>query len=113
MSDQPLYYNTFNNLIQEVLDYKKWKLVDLETATNIVRQTLTRYRYDESSPKGKIIIICIALGLDLVSTMIFLMSKGLTLNPIFDFDRKCMIFINNTKNDGLERVWEFDEYMNK
>ncbi len=111
ISDQPLYLNSFDNLLQEFLDYKQWTLSHLCIEIDCDRQSLYRYRYNGNCPKEKIVIICLALGLDLVSTMICLMSKGLTLNPVLDFDRKCMIFINNTKNDGLDRVWEFYKYM--
>lgn len=41
-------------------------------------------------------VICIGLGLDLVSTMIFLISKGFVLNPIINVkDKKTMEFLYN------------------
>ena len=52
--------------------------------------------------------ICIALGLDLVSTIIVLMSKGYILNPI---DKKIMSFVNTNKEIGLQRIISYEDYM--
>lgn len=55
--------------------------------------------------------ICIALGLDLVSTIIVLMSKGYILNPINSIDKKIMIFVNTNKETGLQRIISYEDYM--
>lgn len=114
ISDQPRYQNSFDELIREVLEYRHWEMRRLEYLTGFSRTTLYRYRYDDNSPKDKILMICIALGLDLVSTMIFLWSKGLTLNPILEIDRKYMIFIHKTENyDIVDRSREFCKFIEK
>lgn len=115
ISDQPRYQNSFDELIREVLEYRYWEMSRLEYLTGFSRTTLYRYRYNEDSPKDKIIVICVALGLDLVSTMIFLWSKGLTLNPKLETDRKYMIFIHKTENyyDIEDRVDEFYKVIRK
>lgn len=55
--------------------------------------------------------ICIALGLDLVSTIIVLMSKGYILNPINSIDKKIMSFVNTNKEMGLQRIISYEDYM--
>lgn len=55
--------------------------------------------------------ICIALGLDLVSTIIVLMSKGYILNPINSIDKKIMSFVNTNKETGLQRIISYEDYM--
>lgn len=55
--------------------------------------------------------ICIALGLDLVSTIIVLMSKGYILNPINSIDKKIMTFVNTNKETGLQRIISYEDYM--
>lgn len=114
ISDQPRYQNSFDDLIREVLEYERLEMSDLEILTGFSRTTLYRYRYDDNSPKDKILMICILLGLDLVSTMIFLWSKGLTLNPKLETDRKYMIFIHKTENyDIADRSHEFCKFIEK
>lgn len=112
MSYQPRYINTFSNLIYEVLEYKHWKIKDLETNTQMYRQKIYRCMYDYSNNKEDTLVICVALGLDLVSTMIFLISKGIFLNPIANSkDRDYMTFIDsNKKKDEFDRVLDWIDY---
>lgn len=114
ISDQPRYRNSFDELIREVLEYEHLQMVDLEILTGLSRATLYRYKYDDNSPKEKILRICIVLGLDLVSTIIFLWSKGLTLNPKLETDLKYMIFIHKTENYDIDdRLCEFHKFLEK
>ena len=77
------------------------------------RKTLYNHIYGISNSRNDTIKICLALGLDLVSTMIFLMSKGYILNFNDLNDRKTMKFIDTNKSDSLTRIIEFTEFMEK
>lgn len=105
----PLYLNSFDYLVYEVLDGKKMKQKDLMAKLQYNRQTLYNHMYSYNNSKIKTIRICIALGLDLVMTMIFLMSKGYILNYYDITDRKIMKFIDTFKGNDINKLDEFDE----
>lgn len=105
----PLYLNSFDYLVYEVLDGKKMKQKDLMAKLQYNRQTLYNHIYGYNNSKIKTIRICIALGLDLVMTMIFLMSKGYILNYYDITDRKIMKFIDTFKGNDINKLDEFDE----
>lgn len=77
------------------------------------RQTLYNHLYNVINKKEVAITICIALGLDLVMSMILLMAKGFTLNPLNETDRKTMEFIDTHKGDNFTRLLSYYDYMNK
>lgn len=105
----PLYLNSFDYLVYEILDGKKMKQKDLMAICSYNRQTLHNHIYGNNNSKIKTIRICIALGLDLVMTMIFLMSKGFILNYYDESDRKMMEFIDTFKKKEYDKLDEFDE----
>lgn len=113
ISSQSLYSQSFGNLVYEVFESKNWKQSNLVRALDgdFSRQTLYKHLYDYISDKEKTLKICIALGLDLVMTMIFLISKGFILNPKIPEDKKTMMFINTFKGDGLNRVLDYYNYI--
>lgn len=110
--NQPVYSQSFYNLVHEVLDAKGWKQKNLEESILCDRKTISRAICGTVRTKKIILLICVALGLDLVSTMIFLISCGFILNPIdSDIDYKYMLFIDQSKTDGLKRIMECNEYI--
>lgn len=111
ISIQPLYNQTFDNLIFEFVKGNNWTFKHLAEALNIDEKTLYRHRYGEINNREMTINICIALGLDLVSTIIVLMSKGYILNPINSIDKKIMTFVNTNKETGLQRMISYEDYM--
>ena len=120
MSECPEYSYTFKELVEEVLQFKGWKQRDLEEATCFTHKTMNRCLNGETFNKQTLISICVALGIDLVLTMIFLMSRGILLNPITnEIDNKYMIFISKnvaTKNienkgDGFDRIIKCNEFI--
>lgn len=113
ISQEPQYRKSFEYLVYEVLEFKNWKQNDLEKQTGMQRKTLYNHIYGISNSRNDTIKICLALGLDLVSTMIFLMSKGYILNFNDLNDRKTMKFIDTNKSDSLTRIIEFTEFMEK
>lgn len=114
ISSQSLYSEPFYNLVAEVYESKKWKQQDLVRALDneFSRTTLNKHIYNYINDKEKTIKICVALGLDLVMTMIFLISKGFILNPKNKEDLKTMMFLNTFKGDGLTRIWDYNDYLN-
>ena len=111
ISIQPLYNQTFDNLILEFVKGNDWKLKNLAEALTIDEKTLYRHRYGEIDDREMTINICIALGLDLVSTIIVLMSKGYILNPINRIDKKIIVFVNTNREIGLQRIISYEDYM--
>jgi len=83
------------------------------SAVDFSRTTLHKHLYDVINDKEKTIKICVALGLDLVMTMIFLMSKGFVLNPNNEEDLKTMKFLNSFNKDGLKRLVDYYDYLEK
>lgn len=112
---QPLYNEPFYNLVHNVLDGKdkKWSLTYLGKTIGIGRTTLYNHLTDIYNTKDMTILICISLGLDLVMTMIFMMSRGYLLNYNNYSDRKIMEFINTNKKDGFDRIGDFCNYVEK
>lgn len=115
LSSQSLYSQSFSNLVYEIFESKKWKQKDLVLAleNDFSRQTLYKHLYNDINDKEKTIKICVALGLDLVMTMIFLLSKGFILNPKNEEDKKTMMFLDTFKGDGLSRVLDYYDYLEK
>lgn len=81
------------------------------TKNNISKEEFKEYtRFDEKllreiyqghiPPKQTVLTISIMLGLDLIETMLFLMSAGYILNPITNsIDRKYMIYIDEVRDE--------------
>ena len=110
--NQRLYSNTFYNLVHAVLKSKGWKQKDLEECFCWDRKKITRTLHGKTKKKEVVIAICMALGLDLVSTMIFLIAYGIILNPVTDeIDYKYMLFIDKVKFDGFKRIDKWNEYI--
>ena len=111
ISIQPLYNQTFDELLFEFVKGNNWTFKHLAEVLNVDEKTLYRHRYGEINDREMTINICIALGLDLVSTIIVLMSKGYILNPINRIDKKIMTFVNTNKEIGLKRMLSYEDYM--
>lgn len=96
------------------------------TKNNISKEEFKEYtRFDEKllreiyqghiPPKQTVLTISIMLGLDLIETMLFLMSAGYILNPITNsIDRKYMIYIDEVRDEKEEidyRVYSCNDYL--
>lgn len=111
LSSQSLYRQSFANLVYEIFESKNWRIKDLEEATGYCRQTISNYLNNHFEQRDVIIRICIALGLDLVMTTIFLISKGYILNPSSSSDKQLMKFLDTNHADGLCRVLDYDDFI--
>lgn len=111
ISQEPQYKKEFYDLVLDVLEFKNWKQNDLINSLEVDRKTLYNHIYGISNSREETIHICVALGLDLVSTMIFLMSKGYILNINNHRDKKIMQFLNTNKTDGLFRMLDYYEFV--
>lgn len=113
LTSQPLYLESFYNLVHNVLDGKKWNLTHLGKTIGVGRTTLYNHLTDLYNTKDMTILICISLGLDLVMTMVFMISRGYLLRYNNYSDRKIMEFINTNKRDGFDRIGDFCDYVEK
>ena len=111
ISQEPQYKKDFYDLVLDVLEFKNWKQNDLINSLEVDRKTLYNHIYGICNSREETIHICVALGLDLVSTMIFLMSKGYILNINNHRDKKIMQFLNTNKTDGLFRMLDYYEFV--
>lgn len=113
ISSQPLYNNRFDILVEEVLLANGWSKEDLSIQSRIPLRTLHRYLTQNNTKRDQVIHICLTLGLDLVSTFIFLMRKGYILNPCIYKDKKIIEFILSNKELGIDRLISYDEFLCK
>lgn len=105
ISSQPFYSQPFYSLVEEIIETENIKKTYLAEIMGYSRTTLYDHLDYTCNDKYITIIICIALGLDLVSTMIFLMSKGFILNPIINAkDKRTMEFLNSYDRDDDSRA---------
>lgn len=113
ISSQPLYNLEFVDLVEQVLTANGWSKEDLSIHSSIPPRTLHRYLTQSNTKREQVIHICLTLGLDLVSTFIFLMSKSYILNPRNYKDKKIMEFLLSNKQLGIKRLASYDEFLNK